>query len=630
MRRIAKAILSLCLVLALLPGVSARAAGAAPLSIRYQPGVGSTLEVAVTLPDDLSWITGVRCSVFDAQGRLAQAEDYDLAAFTDRPEVSLSYLLSLLEVSGRYTVRVGCLTDGGELFCPQTLSLALTVDPNPVQVASAALTGSVANFQFVTLKGAFDKASAYLYVGTDEPGTGVFRSFYPTVQSDALHYQIYADGSLPVYRVTLRRTYGLTIGETAASLTITAPQKTPIVITGVKPIHLYAPAWDNAVLPAPALESITDKASLLAALHSAWDGLSAAQKQDPRLRARLAQYAEEGLARACAAPGLPVLTKNALEPLAAKALELRAAVMDAFPALPRALRECVTLTYTGAAAVRVEAGLPAIDLRLDTNNGAVTLTPKNLTSLAGGSLTLTPTAVGLSVQTSKEPAEPLVLALATVEQTAAADARDFAGWDNPLTGRAEGRTAPGSYRRVSPWVNFSDIDAKPDEIQTAVRALAACGIVTGTSPGRFSPDAGLTRAQAAALFARLLDLPDAVPQGFADVEPGDWFYGAVGAMQSRGLMSGTSQTAFSPDAPLRRDQLLAIAARVLREEKGYFAAGSLGAYVDAATVPAWAKEDLSLAASAGLIVPRSDNKLACDALVTRGEAAVVLYRIVNS
>ena len=92
-----------------------------------------------------------------------------------------------------------------------------------------------------------------------------------------------------------------------------------------------------------------------------------------------------------------------------------------------------------------------------------------------------------------------------------------------------------------------------------VEKMAFVGVVNGTSPGKFTPNAQLTREQAATMLARLSDaigkpFPK-VAAAFADAGSiSDWALEAVGRVQAAGIMNGTSPTNFSPKGPYTREQ----------------------------------------------------------------------------
>ena len=52
-------------------------------------------------------------------------------------------------------------------------------------------------------------------------------------------------------------------------------------------------------------------------------------------------------------------------------------------------------------------------------------------------------------------------------------------------------------------------------------------------------------------------------------------------------------------------------------------------YTDTDSLPEWAKEDISLAEMANLIMERTDNMFVPEDEMTRGDAAIILMRLFN-
>ena len=207
------------------------------------------------------------------------------------------------------------------------------------------------------------------------------------------------------------------------------------------------------------------------------------------------------------------------------------------------------------------------------------------------------------------------------------------GNHNQLTGMLDARIRQnGSYTVVENRIDFADIQNRSQEMQRAIRTLASKGIISGMSANEFAPDDPLTRAQVATLITLILGVHDPnADGGFTDVNRSDWFFGAVGTARQHGLMSGTSSTAFSPNMNIPRDQMIAIAARILRTEMNYrdpvVPMSYLREFVDAGDFADWSVIDLSLATRENLVIRRVDGQFMPRATITRGEAAVILYRL---
>ena len=109
---------------------------------------------------------------------------------------------------------------------------------------------------------------------------------------------------------------------------------------------------------------------------------------------------------------------------------------------------------------------------------------------------------------------------------------------------------------------------------------------------------------------------------FLDIRLGDWFYEAVVFMSARGLMGGTSDTAFSPNAGMSRGMVVTILHRM---------AGLPSAFGDMPfrDVPAgmWFTEAAVWAYEQGIVRGYGDPRVfAPHVIITRGEFAVMLYR----
>ena len=204
---------------------------------------------------------------------------------------------------------------------------------------------------------------------------------------------------------------------------------------------------------------------------------------------------------------------------------------------------------------------------------------------------------------------------------------------NPSTDKIDVKiNTAGTYTVKENKKDFSDIQSKSAEMQEAIRVLSSKGIINGTTETMFSPDSTITRAQIAQLITKTLSKLDAnADGGFSDVQKVDWFFGAAGSAKACGIMSGTSETTFSPSVNIAKDQIVAVSARVLRNEMNYKepsnANSMLSKYSDRNSIPDWARTDVALATQLNLVVYRTDGNFVPTGTMTRGDAAVILYRM---
>jgi hypothetical protein len=206
---------------------------------------------------------------------------------------------------------------------------------------------------------------------------------------------------------------------------------------------------------------------------------------------------------------------------------------------------------------------------------------------------------------------------------------------NPVAGKLEARIGEtDTYTVKENRKDFADIAGKTREMQDAIRILASKGIIAGTSPTEFSPDAPINRAEIAALIVRTLAKYEGNAEvDFADVQRSDWFFASVGSAKKHGIMGGVSETTFAPRVNIPKDQIVVVSARVLRNEMKYKnptnAGAYLSAYTDQSAIPVWALTDIALATRENLVVKRTDGTFEPTFTMARGDAAIILYRLFN-
>lgn len=203
---------------------------------------------------------------------------------------------------------------------------------------------------------------------------------------------------------------------------------------------------------------------------------------------------------------------------------------------------------------------------------------------------------------------------------------------NPLTGCIEAKiNASGVYSVVYNEKDFADIKDKSADMRNAIKKLASVGIIEGTSETEFSPNDSISRAELAALVLRVMDKLDPNADGeFVDVKRTDWYFGTAGSAKNRGIINGFEDNTFRADLVITREQIIAISARVLKNEMKYITPENPNEYLtyaDSDSIPEWAKNDIALATMADLVVQSTDNKFNSSSGMTRGDAAIVVMKI---
>ncbi len=159
-----------------------------------------------------------------------------------------------------------------------------------------------------------------------------------------------------------------------------------------------------------------------------------------------------------------------------------------------------------------------------------------------------------------------------------------------------------------------------------VQKMLENGYMNGTSSTTFAPDSTLTRAMFVTLLYRAAGQP-AVPFAapFEDVSDDDYFAAAVDWAYETGIVNGMSETKFSPNGNITREQMSAILDRyaqaygiVLPDDQGE------AAFSDADKISSWAKDSVTALAKAGIINGMGDGTFAPKKTATRAQAAKIL------
>lgn len=107
---------------------------------------------------------------------------------------------------------------------------------------------------------------------------------------------------------------------------------------------------------------------------------------------------------------------------------------------------------------------------------------------------------------------------------------------------------------------FTDDDGSPFEAE--INAIAAAGITTGCNPGRFCPDEYLSRAEMASFVTRAFDLPASAVDYFSD-DDGNLHESGINALAAAGITTGCSAGRFCPGGALTRGQMATFLVRAL-------------------------------------------------------------------
>ena len=191
----------------------------------------------------------------------------------------------------------------------------------------------------------------------------------------------------------------------------------------------------------------------------------------------------------------------------------------------------------------------------------------------------------------------------------------------------EEKPADGAQEEVKSG-SFRDVTSAHWAFASVERA-AELGLVTGYSDGTFRPDAAVTRAQFVLMLWRMCGKPAAAKAAsFADASA-DWYQDALSWAVEKGYVNGLSDTRFGPDAPITRQQAMAILFR-LNGGQSSTELTLTGIYeqtfADSTTIASWAKDATWWAVYHELVSGVGGSRIAPEANASRAQIAAILLR----
>ena len=235
-----------------------------------------------------------------------------------------------------------------------------------------------------------------------------------------------------------------------------------------------------------------------------------------------------------------------------------------------------------------------------TENGSVTVSPKNATK-------------GSTVTVTVKPNDGYQLDKLTVADTK--------GGTISVTDKGNGKytfTMPASKVTVTPTFvkiaqqptgkTFSDVE-KSDWFADAVAYVTDKGLMNGTGSDTFSPNASTTRGMLMTVLARYA--------GTDTTGSKPWYQKGMEWAKAHGVSDGTN-----PEVNITREQLVTMLYRYAGSPK---ADGKLDSFFDAASVSTYAENAMQWAVANG-IVNGSNGKLNPQDNATRAEVAAILMR----
>ena len=195
--------------------------------------------------------------------------------------------------------------------------------------------------------------------------------------------------------------------------------------------------------------------------------------------------------------------------------------------------------------------------------------------------------------------------------------------DNEKEGNIE--PAQSEQQKENIQISFADV-TESHWAYNQIHKVAEMGVFSGTGENIFSPDLPMTRAMFVTVLHRYAGNPEAEKADFSDIED-SWYTDAVSWAAQNGIVSGTGENKFSPDAYITRGQIATILCRYKNGKS--LDVNLINSFNDSGTIPDWGKESIAWAIEQGLIMGRTGGNIAFNDNATRAETAVIFTRFLN-
>ena len=176
-----------------------------------------------------------------------------------------------------------------------------------------------------------------------------------------------------------------------------------------------------------------------------------------------------------------------------------------------------------------------------------------------------------------------------------------------------------------PTAAFAATDTQGHWAGSVLAKWESQALISGYEDGTIRPDNEISRAEFVSLVNRVAGYQAAGSAvKFSDVKTGDWYAGQVAIAVNEGYIGGFEDNTFRPNDSVTRAQAAAIIARIKNLPSD---AARVEQFADAAATPNWAKGVVGAVANAGYMIGDEANNFNAEKALTRAEAVAALDRV---
>lgn len=179
---------------------------------------------------------------------------------------------------------------------------------------------------------------------------------------------------------------------------------------------------------------------------------------------------------------------------------------------------------------------------------------------------------------------------------------------------------------------FTDV-AEGDWFYDAALYVYTSGLMTGTTETDFSPGVSMTRGMFVTVLYRLAGNPRDGGEGgaFTDIPAGAYCAAAVDWAAARGIVRGTSDDTFEPDRAVTRQEMAVILANYLQAwGRTLPQVPAPAAFTDRDAVAGWAVDAVEAMRTTGIFQGKDGGRFDPAGTATRAEAAALFQRLAHA
>lgn len=181
-----------------------------------------------------------------------------------------------------------------------------------------------------------------------------------------------------------------------------------------------------------------------------------------------------------------------------------------------------------------------------------------------------------------------------------------------------------------PEFSFKDVDSGHWGYNS-IKELYRLKLINGVSDTEFAPQNNIRREEFVALLARMAGLENSAENaGFSDVASDAWYKDVLNAAYSKGIISGKPDGSFGAGENVTRQDMAVMINNMA--DKGIIDITDTGAEIsfsDKESISGYAEASVEIAVKAGIITGYTDSTFRPLNNATRAEAAAIILRIYN-